>query len=282
MTGTYTDEYITLNDCKLHYQAWGDPNSPPLLMVHGITRESHDFDRLAERLQEKFRCLSLDIRGRGESQWADPATYSYGYYAKDIMAFLEALGLDRVHYLGTSMGGQLAMMLAARHPEIFRGIVINDIAPETPISGLNRVESNVAGAVATFPSLDAFIDAQWNQFPWTRKKPREELAERSPWAVRQGEDGTWSVKHDPAIIGGGLVGPEQRKKADDILWRGFRGLTCPILLIWGDQSEFLTGELVEAMKAAQPAMKVARVPGVGHAPYLTEPEAVEAIEAFFG
>ena len=91
MNTPYSDEYLVLNDCRIHYMDLGNPGAPPLLMVHGLTRQAHAFDGTAERLRERYHCIALDVRGRGESGWAPPETYNYAQYVSDLLAFLESL-----------------------------------------------------------------------------------------------------------------------------------------------------------------------------------------------
>ncbi len=282
MTAAPRDETITLNGFRMHYLDWGGEGLPPMLMVHGLTRQAHAFDGTAGRLRGRFHCLAIDVRGRGESDWTAPETYSYEQYVADVVAFSEAKGLERVHYMGTSMGGHIGMHLASTEPERFASFVLNDIGPEIALAGAARIQEFVTGTPASFPSFEACLEREIERFPWTGELPREELEASIRHHVRQNEDGSWSLKYDPNIIRGRLTDPEARKRGQEIMWQGFRALTCPILLVRGATTDLLDMSTVEAMQAAQPAMQVVQVPGVGHAPSLNEPEVVAALERFYG
>jgi pimeloyl-ACP methyl ester carboxylesterase len=279
---TCRDEYLTLNGFKLHYLDWGGEELPPLLMVHGLTRQAHAFDGTARRLSGKFHCLAIDVRGRGESEWTAPESYNYDQYVADVQAFCEARGLSRFHYMGTSMGGHIGMHLASLQPERFASFVLNDIGPETAQAGSARIQQFVCNTPASFPSFEACLEKEIERFPWTGELPREELEASIRDHVRQNEDGSWSLKYDPEIIRGRLTDPEARKRGQEIMWKGFRALTCPTLLVRGATTDLLDMTTVEAMQEAQPDMRLVQVPGVGHAPSLNEPDVVAALEAFYG
>ncbi len=282
MEASPRDEYLTLNGCKMHYLDWGNAAAPPMLMVHGLTRQAHAFDGTAARLRERYYCRALDMRGRGESEWTTKETYNYDQYVEDVLAFCEARGLERVHYIGTSMGGHIGMHLASLGPELFQSFVLNDIGPELADAGASRIQQFVSATPASFPSFEACLEVEFDRFPWTRDLPREDLVASIRHHVRQNEDGSWSLKYDPDIIHGRLSDPEARKKGQEIMWKGFRALTCPILLVRGALSDLLDMSTVETMQTAQPGMEVVQVPGVGHAPSLNEPEVVAALEKFYG
>jgi pimeloyl-ACP methyl ester carboxylesterase len=282
MTATPQDAFLSLNGFRLHYLDWGGEGQPTVLMVHGLTRQAHAFDGLAARLAGRYRCLAIDVRGRGESEWTPPETYHYRQYTDDVAAFADALGLERFHYVGTSMGGHIGMHLAARQPERFLSLVLNDIAPETAQGGSTRIQQFVSGTPARLPSFEACVERETERFPWTAHLPRAELEAAVRHQVRRHEDGSWAMKYDPQIIRGRLTDPEARRQAGELMWQGFRALRVPILLVLGAITDLVDPAVVRAMQEAQPTMRVATVPGVGHAPSLNEPEAVAALAVHFG
>lgn len=278
----YTDEFLTLNGLRFHYQDWGNPSAPPLLMVHGLTRNGHAFDQVAERLREKFRCLAVDVRGRGQSDWGEPADYHNPQYVQDISALLRELGLERVHWLGTSMGGLIAMTLAAERPQLFESLVLNDIGPDLAKSGGKRIERFIAGLPQSFSSWEACIDFEAERYPWIRDFSKAELEEAYRWYVRQREDGSWVFHFDPRVLGGRASSVERFRQARENHWKGLKALRCPTLLVRGAESDLLARETVEEMRRVQPKMEFVEVPGVGHAPSLGEPEAAAALDEFYG
>ena len=281
MPAPYTDEFLTLDGLNMHYLDWGNAGAPPLLMVHGLTRQAHAFDGSAGRLRGRYHVLAVDMRGRGNSDWTPPETYNYGQYEADLLGFLEAKGLEQVHYVGTSMGGHIGMNLAATQPERFSSFVINDIGPESAAAGSSRIQQHVSGTPSVFESVDDCVEREMERFHWLRSLPKAQMEAAMQWHVRKNEDGTWSYHYDPEIIRGRITDPEQKAAAQQRMWRGFKNLTCPILLVRGEETDLLDMSCVEAMQAAQPKMALVQIPGVGHAPSLDEFPAVRALKKFY-
>jgi pimeloyl-ACP methyl ester carboxylesterase len=282
MAAEYTDRFITVDGCRLHYLDWGNAGAPPLLFVHGLTQQAHTFDAVARRFRERFHCVAPDVRGRGESAWAAPESYNYGQYVKDVLALLDALGVEATDYVGTSMGGLIAITIARSAARRLLRVVLNDIGPEIGAAGLERIAKSVASrAAGSYRSLDDYIDnALLPQFYFLKGRPREQLREWVRWGLKQQADGSWASRYDPAIQGATKDDPASRAARDAFLWEGFRAFKSPLLLIRGAESDLLLPGTVQKMRAAQPGLQVAEVPGASHAPMLDEPEAVAALEAF--
>ena len=281
MTQQVREQYIEINGCRLHYLEGGDPGAPPLLMVHGLTREAHSFDPVFEQLGERFRCLAVDVRGRGGSTWSAPETYHVPQYRDDMLALLDALGLERVEYLGTSMGGIIAMAIAAREPGRFLKVALNDIGPVIEQAGSARIQGHLDSIPERFASYEDALAYEIGRFPWLADRPREVVEAQYQHMIVREEDGSCRFHYDPAIRGGRAVAPMAAREQQERSWAGFRDLACPLLLIRGADSDLLSPGTVAEMRTAQPEMTVAEVPGVGHAPALSEPAARAALEAFF-
>lgn len=281
MSAPYRDEFRTVNGCRLHYQDWGDLDAPVLLMVHGLSQQSHTFDAVAERLHARFRCIALDVRGRGESEWADPRTYNHRTYVEDILGLMQALDVPRWHYMGTSMGGQIAMMAAARRPEVFTSVVLNDIGPELDPRGGARITQYMQTVPKSFPDFDAALDWAVAQYPWLQGVPRKTVAGSVRWAVREADDGTWRFRFDPAIIQNAPADPAMLKKAAEIMWQGLEALRGPVLLVRGVDTDVLAADTAARMAQVQPRLTRVDVPGIGHAPTLAEPVVLEALDGFY-
>lgn len=273
--------FIELNGVRHHYLEAGTPGAPPLLLVHGLTREAHSFDPVFELLGGRYRCLALDVRGRGQSAWTPPETYNILQYTDDVLAFMDALGLEPVDYLGTSMGGIIAMTLAGREARRFKRLALNDIGPESPQQGSQRIQGHLTNIPAQFASYAEAIAYETGRFPWLASRSREEVDAQYRHMIVREADGTCRFHYDPNIKAGRAVTPRARQFQSERCWQGFRKLACPLLLIRGADTDLLAPETVAAMQAAQPAMEVVEVPGVGHAPALIEPEAQAALAAFF-
>lgn len=255
------------------------PEPETVLCMHGLTRNSADFSGLASHLCERYRVLAVDQRGRGRSDY-DPVTahYTPTTYVQDMFTLLDQLAVTEVIMVGTSMGGLMSLLMAAMQPQRIRKMIINDIGPEIDPRGLERIKGYVgksgpvrswAEAVSQCRSINEiafpdFTDEQWLDF--TQGLYRE-------------ENGVPVLAYDPAIAqpmedeASGAMPPD--------LWAVFElSAAIPMLVIRGADSDILSPDCVESMRARRSQLTVAEIPHRGHAPTLTEPASLVAIDSF--
>ena len=225
----YTDEWLRVEGVWLHYQDWpaDDPaGAETVLLLHGLTQQSHAFDAVATQLSRRHRCLALDLRGRGESGWA-PGTYAIPQYVLDVLALLDRLGLEAVHLLGTSLGGLVGLSLAGAAPARLRSLCLNDIGPDIDPRGAARVAAYASTVPERFPDLDGAVAWAIEQYPWLAGRPPEAVAEAVRWAVRRQPDGQWRLKFDPEIGRAPRPAPEAARAASRAWWAALEALRCP-------------------------------------------------------
>lgn len=263
------------------YAPVGEVGGPPVICLHGLTRNARDFEDLAPRLAGLGRrVLAVDMRGRGLSaRDPQPLNYHPGTYAGDIVALLEATAIDRAVFVGTSMGGIITLVLTALRPQAIAAAVLNDVGPELSPVGLARIGGYV-GAASAFPdwaAATAYARAI-NEAAF----PDYDEADWRTFAGRlfdTAADGALSLAYDPDIAAP-LKAADPSAPAPD-MYPLFRALAKdrPLLLVRGALSDLIDPPIVERMRQAAPGMAYAEVPRVGHAPMLTEPSAWSAIEA---
>lgn len=151
------DRFLTLNGLRAHYVEWGEADRPAIVMLHGLRSYARTFEPLAGRLQDRYRVLALDTRGRGDSDWDPNGAYHTESYVADLEKFTDLLGLDGFVLLGHSMGGATTYVYAARHPERVRAAVVEDIGPGSSLSGAGaeRIRREVAETPRDFPDQEA-------------------------------------------------------------------------------------------------------------------------------
>jgi pimeloyl-ACP methyl ester carboxylesterase len=255
--------------------------APVLLLMHGLTRNSADFEPLVAGLAGRYRMIVPDQRGRGLSPWdPDPGRYRPDVYAQDMLALLDGLEIRQAGLVGTSMGGLMAMVMNALRPGLARAIVFNDIGPVLDPAGLARIQSYVGpgGAMADWAEAAArtraineaafpdYEDEQWLAF--ARRIAKDDDA------------GGIVFAYDPAISQS-IAGDDPQTVPPD-LWPLWDLLdTVPALVVRGALSDLLAAATVEEMarRHSGPFFAV-EVPRVGHAPILDEPVAFAAIDAF--
>ncbi|MFL6728922.1 MAG: alpha/beta fold hydrolase [Sphingomicrobium sp.] len=278
----YEDRHLTVRDgLKLHYRDYpGDTSKPPILCLAGLTRNSRDFADFAERYSPRFRVLALDFRGRGMSDYDPmPARYLPPTYAYDVIELLDQLAIPEAIFVGTSLGGLVTMAVAALAPQRIAAAILNDVGPELSDAGLDRIKSYVGKGVQfkdwdevarAIASNNSHAFESYTADDWIR------MAKRN---MRE-DNGEIVFDYDMAIAEPfNAAGP-----APEIdMWPLFAALARkPLLVIRGANSDLLSAEALDKMRSAAAAMKSVVVPGVGHAPDLSEPEAVAAIDEFLG
>lgn len=280
MTASFTHEYWTSPDgLKLHYRDYAGPaDKPPVLCLHGLTRNARDFAPLADHLAGQWRVIVPEMRGRGMSEYAkDVSTYSPLTYVADVEALLAQLGIARFVSIGTSMGGLMTLLLAAGGAGRLAGAVLNDIGPEIDPTGLDRIAGYV-GQGRSFPTwmhaARALEEVHGRWFPDYSIEKWLEMAKRT---MVLGQNGRIAFDYDMAIA---EPFNEEEGAAPPDLWPAFDALSkAPLLVLRGELSDLLSDQTVAAMKARHPAMRTVTVPRVGHAPMLDEPESLAAIDA---
>lgn len=276
----YDDCHLVVRDgLRLHYRDYaGASDGPPILCLHGLTRNSRDFAEFAERYSPAFRVLALEFRGRADSDY-DPLPMRYNplTYAGDVLELLDQLGVDRAIFVGTSLGGLVTMTIAAMAPQRIAGTILNDIGPDVDPGGIDRILSYV-GKDRRFRSWDEAADAIASNYGAAFDRYTDEdwvkVAKRNCRDV----DGEIRFDYDMAIAEPfRTTGPTPHVD----LWPLFAVLASkPLLVVRGAKSDLLTAETAAKMQDIAPDATFAVVEGVGHAPELNEPEAVAAIDAF--
>jgi len=282
MSASYTDEYWTSPDgLKLYYRDYAGPNDKsPVLCLHGLTRNSRDFVPLAETLAGDWRVIVPEMRGRGNSEYAkDTSTYTPPTYIKDVEALLSELGIEKFVAIGTSMGGLMTMLMAAKDASRIVAAVLNDIGPEIDPTGL----AHIAGYVGQGRSFDTWMHAANSlrethgaSFPDYSIDTWLEMAKRT---MVLGQNGRLVLDYDMGIA-------DPFKSANDApqpdLWPAFKALSdTPTLLVRGELSNLLTEQTQSRMARVHGNLRTVIVPRVGHAPMLDEPESLAAIQALF-
>lgn len=269
--------WASADGLTLRYRDYPGGNSrPPILCIPGLTRNARDFEPVAQAFAGEWRVICPDLRGRGQSDYAkDPASYTPAYYVADILALFDQAGLDRVVAIGTSLGGIVAMLLAAQAPQRIAAAVLNDIGPAIEPAGIARIREYV-GQGRSFPTwmhaARALRDQAGAAHPdfaiadWLR------LAKR--WMVVGGH-GRIVFDYDMKI-----AEPFQQSDTAEPfdMWPAFRALTGrPLLAIRGELSDILSEATLSRMKREIPSMETLVVPRTGHAPTLEEPAVQAAV-----
>ena len=281
-----TSTFVSAPDgLRLHARCYGARSAPalPVVCLPGLARTAADFETLAGALagdaRRPRRVIALDYRGRGQSEYdKDPANYNFQVELADVLAVIAALDAARAIFVGTSRGGILAMLLGAVRPTAIAGCVLNDIGPVIEPKGLIRIK----GYIGKLPQPRSFEEAAEilrrlfsAQFP----KLGSEAWLASAHRTFRHHNGALAPTYD-AKLAKTLEGVEFDKPFPP-LWAQFDALAhAPLMVIRGANSDILSAETVEAMRARRPALEAIEVPDQGHAPLLVEPDIIARIADF--
>ena len=268
--------FLTVNGLKLQHLDWGNPDAPILLCVHGFRGTAHAFDGFARHFSDRFHVISVDVRGRGDSDWSPEGRYTYEDYVSDFEGVVDGLGLDRFTLVGTSMGGIISMVYASRHASRLERLVINDIGPDEE-SGSARITGEAAAIPESFGDLEEALEYFRRTFPPRAQLPAEEQRSMALSQIRQATDGRYVWKMDLTVT---KQRAEQGSPKRPDLWPALQQLPCPTLVVWGTISDVLSEAQAQRMVDTLPRGSLAAVAGVAHAPNLTEPDAMAALEQF--
>jgi len=263
---------------RMAYTEWGArDNSRVLVCVHGLTRNARDFDALARAMASHYRVICPDVVGRGQSsRLRDPAAYGIPQYVSDMVTLIARLGVDSVHWVGTSMGGLIGMALASLESTPIQKLLLNDVGPLITVDALQRIATYV-GADPTWSSFDealAYVKLISAPFGNLDETQWRHLTEHS---IAQRADGRWGFRYDPLI-----AAPFRAAFADqDVdLWPLYEQIKCPTLVLRGAESDLLTRATWEAMGARGPRARLAEIQGVGHAPMFMTDEQISIARDF--
>jgi pimeloyl-ACP methyl ester carboxylesterase len=285
MTQPRIETVQCLSPAGLHtmaYKEWGDPsNRNVLVCVHGVTRVSDDFDRLAVALCDRYRIVCPDVVGRGRSSWLrDPKYYQLPQYVSDMVTLIARLNVDKVHWFGTSMGGLIGMGLASLQSSLLQKLVLNDIGPSLNFAAISRISGYIGQEVRldSFDEAAGYIRSISMGFgPHTE----EEWKKIALDVLRQDQQGKWIRHYDLKLaVPFQSETEESTKRAQTALWAAYDAIQCPTLVVRGAESDLLTRDTAREMTMRGPKARLVELPGVGHAPTFMHADQIAIAKEF--
>ncbi|MBQ4875005.1 MAG: alpha/beta hydrolase [Rickettsiaceae bacterium H1] len=255
-------------ELNLSYSKLGNSDNI-ILCIHGIVRNSRDFDYLAAKLAPNYTVICIDIFGRGNSSLLkDKKKYNYNTYYHALIALLKSLKIKKISLLGTSMGGIIAMYIAANNIELVKKIVLNDIGPAIDLDALRKL----AVYLKKYPSFSNKTEAKnylkmfLSPLKLSSDKLLSHIVEHS---ITIGKDGNYYLNYDPAI--GEKFDQDVKSMSSDMnLWGLWEKINQPVLILHGEKSEILTNDTVKKMIDGRNNVDYIKYEDVGHTPSLME------------
>ncbi len=262
---------VRVDGLRLHYATWGPRGAPPLLLLHGGAANSHWWDWVAPRLAGDFRVLALDFPGHGKSEPPRPPRYRMEDFVRAVVGFADALGIGRPDLVGHSMGGKVAMLIAARQPRRVGSLIVVDGTPNISTDGLAEMRQIGARPARRFPSRLAAARTFRLIPPETMARPArlQALAARS---TRHRGHGRWSIGPDREFF---------TRVVPQVAWPLLPRIGCPTLILRAERSSILSRRTAAAMRRAIPHATLCEIPDTCHHLILEQPgEVAGAIRDF--
>ncbi|MEQ1790610.1 MAG: alpha/beta hydrolase [Rickettsiales bacterium] len=260
----------------IYKRGGGSDANGTIFCAHGLTRNGRDFDVLASALSTNYQVYSIDIAGRGKSQWhADTAHYNYGDYVADVGYIINKLGISNIHWIGTSMGGIIGMMLANSFPKLLRTLTLNDIGCLIPAAGLARISEYVSALTNFKTRALAEAELRCRCAPYGIKD-EEHWQNIFTHGIKQTEI-DHQLTYDPEIAKN--LFPKDKPIEDVNLWPLWEAIKAvPTMLIHGMDSDILTHQTAIQMEQSHPDFSLLEIENVGHAPALMDSVQIAAIK----
>jgi esterase len=255
------DEHDVVADgLRLHYLDWGTPAHTPVVFLHGGGLNAHTWDIVCLAVRRDYRCYAVDLRGHGDSEWSPTLEYGLDAHLRDLEAFVDHLGADRLFLVGHSLGGFLAIRYASLHSQRLAGLVVVDANPfvrgDEP--AVARVRDFMLGR-ATFDSVEEAVDYALTLNP---KRDRRLLRSSLEQALRRGPDGRWTWKRDQRHLSPQYfadVATEARALVADV-----PAIRCPTLFVRGGDSDACAAKEAAEFMSLVGNGQVVTVEGAGH------------------
>ncbi len=277
------DLFTTVDGLEIHHTAWGDDSAPPVVCVHGLSRNGRDFDPIAAELSSTYHVLCPDLPGRGLSEWSDDTSrYTNASMIELLIAWLDSQDLDTIRWIGTSMGAGLGMALAGGPlGDRITKLVINDMCPDPGTDAEPAAIERIATYVGAPPVVDTIseFESYLREIYGGRVSPMTD-AEYRRMAVtssRRTDDGRITANYDPAIVDGLTQAPNDDSGGDP--WAVYESIDADICLVQGTESAICTDSTFERMTAIHPDCSTLRV-ACGHHPALNTPELIAPVATF--
>ncbi|MDR6396198.1 alpha/beta fold hydrolase [Herbaspirillum seropedicae] len=272
------DYLLTLSALNFHITEWGDPQGFPLLLLHGIRGYGETFGDLAQRLPPGYRCIALDQRGRGQSDWDAGANYYTDAYVADVEALVARLNLRQFDLLGHSMGGINAIVYAARHPAKVRRLIIEDAGPgafeNSP--GATRIRRELATTPSHFASWDEASAFMRALRPSVTEEARQQRLHNM---LKPAVQGGYTWRYDHVGISSTRLSPDLSRVVD--LRPHIMALMCPTLVVRGERSDYLSAEMAAEMRQLNARILTSTIADAGHYIHDDQPEAfAEVVRQF--
>jgi pimeloyl-ACP methyl ester carboxylesterase len=252
------EHHVVLRGMRFHYLDWGTAGLPPIVFLHGGGLTAHTWDLVCLGLRSNYRCLALDQRGHGDSEWSPVLEYSISAQAGDVQAFVDHLALERFVLVGMSMGGINSIRYAAENTERLSALVLVDVGPDVKLAGARRIQEFTIES-AELDSVDEFVERAMKFNP---RRDAQLLRRSLLHNLRQMPNGKWTWKYDRRHRS--TIDVMRMTESFQNLWAEVPRITCPTLVVRGGESDVFGADDADKLVEALPNARSVCIEGASH------------------
>jgi pimeloyl-ACP methyl ester carboxylesterase len=268
------DRYLHINGLQLHYLDWGDSGSQPMLLLHGFMSCAHAWDDFASNFSTRYRIVVLDQRGHGESQWPGDPAYTLDDHFSDIACFVDTLNLKNLIMVGHSMGGRNALFYTSCIPLNIERLILVDARPGNNPMACDALRLLLDNLPQKARSLNEVVDVAQSVYPYLSN---EICLQMAGYGFKEMSDGSFVPRDDIRM----RQQSQQNGYIVEDLWPFMENITCPTLVVRGQESPFLSREDALKMCRIIPDAKYREIPQATHMPVQENPEAFRMVVSDF-
>jgi esterase len=272
--------HVVVAGHRLHLLDWSSdsdaspsaPDRPTIIFLHGTALTAHTWDIVAMSLRQQARCIAVDLRGHGDSEWSPVSDYRINTFVKDIGTLLTDVIGEPALLVGMSLGGLVAAQCAVEYADLVAGVVIVDIGPESERrfqEGFKAQQEGAAkrlsGFLAQPAEMDSVEDFVQRALEFNPRRNPEALRGSLLNNLRELPSGRWAWKYDRSQFG------QQPQSGPDGPWAGVETMRCPALVVRGAESEILSAAGAAELADRLPSGRWVEVPGAGHSVQVDNP-----------
>jgi esterase len=255
-----SSENVVANGTRLHYLNWGGDDLPAAVFLHGGGLTAHTWDLVCLALSTHVRCIAIDLRGHGDSEWSPDGRYGLADFVADVWSFLRVAQLESAVLVGQSLGAFVGLSLAAHDSARPAGLVMIDVHPEIPPDSaeLRRIRDFMSGP-AELDSIDEFVERAVRFNP---RRSERLLRQSIQHSLRQTQDGRWTWKYDPRHRSTEQF--ERLRRDFGTLTAALPRVSCPVMIVRGAESGVLSDDRAAQLAACFADGSWATVRQAGH------------------
>jgi len=273
----YRSRHTVVNGLRLHFLEWGEPESPPLVLLHGVNQSAHSWDLVSLVMAARYRVIAIDQRGHGDSEWPRDGDMSRPAMARDALELMRSLEAERPAIMAHSMGGLVTMSILIEQ-DLANRLVLVDIGPDTAREGRERI-SNFVRTAREFASIDEYVE---RVSAYDTIRSREHIMRTMRYNIMQRSDGMLVSKHYQRLAPAANA-PAPNLPPPGIGFDEVQRIACPVLVVRGGESNVLLPEAAEKFVSVLRDGRLVTIPDCGHNVHTQNtPGFLAAVRPFLG